>query len=192
MKTKIFTKFLCSALVAAAVLVVSQTARALAFDDTLVLGTVTPASPFDDLNSSSYINFLITLAPGGSGTFSGQTITRSTNLFGSLPAALPVGVISGTGTSINLDTVSFTYLFAKYDEQNDISFVWQIADLSGLITIPAVGPLGHGLTEWKLFNPSVSENGNGNGVPESGSTIVLMLGAVATLTALRQKLGVRS
>ncbi len=96
------------------------------FPDTHVVGTISPAAPADPSDVASYINFMIALAPGGSGTFSGQDITRSTNLFGSLPTASAVGAVSGTGTTIDLNAIggTFTYLFAKYDGQNDVSQVW--------------------------------------------------------------------
>src|SRR2546430_4746405 len=75
----------------------------LAFNDTHVVGTITPATPANPASVASYINFMIGLAPGTSGTFHNpphtQSITRSTNLFASLPDALVPGAVSGTGTT---------------------------------------------------------------------------------------------
>src|SRR5262245_8948066 len=152
----------------AALFAFSPNAKALAFDDANVVGTISPATPANAANVADYINFMIALAPGDSGTFNNpphsQSITRSNNLFGSLPAASATGALSGGGTSINLGTGGFTYLFAKYDGQNDLSVVWNVADLTGIVTIPALGPLGHGLSGWILF-------GGGNGsVPDGGTT----------------------
>lgn len=159
---------------------------ALTFDDSHVVGTVTPATPASPASVADYINFMISLAPGGSGTFNNpphsQSITRSNNLFGSLPNASAAGAVSGTGTTIDLGAGGvFTYLFAKYDGQNDISFVWNIADLSGIITIPALGPLGHGLSGWILF-------GGGQGVPDGGATVMLLGAALGSLGMLRRYL----
>ena len=158
---------------------------ALDFNDSHVVGTVTPAVPANAADVASYINFMIALAPGGSGDLSNPPhtnhITRSTNLFGSLPAADPAGSLFGTSTTINLGAGGFTYLFAKYDGQNDISFVWNVAGLSGEITIPADGPLGHGLSGWRLF-------GGGQGVPDGGATVMLLGAALGSLGMLRRYL----
>ena len=157
---------------------------ALTFDDSHVVGTVTPATPADPADVADYINFMIGLAPGSSGTFNNpphsQSITRSNNPFGSLPNASAAGAVSGSGTTIDLGAGGvFTYLFAKYDGQNDISLVWNVADLSGIITIPALGPLGHGLSGWILF-------GGGQGVPDGGTTVMLLGAALGTLGMLRR------
>ena len=158
---------------------------ALDFNDSHVVGTVTPATPANPASVANYINFMISLAPGGSGTFNNpphsQLITRSTNLFGSLPSASATGAISGGGTTINLGAGGFTYLFAKYDGQNDISFVWNVAGLTGIVTIPANGPLGHGLSGWILF-------GGGQGVPDGGATVMLLGAALGSLGMLRRYL----
>jgi hypothetical protein len=170
----------------AAMFAFSPNAKALAFDDVHVVGTVTPAVPANAGDVASYINFMIALAPGGSGDLSNPPhtnhITRSTNLFGSLPAADPVGSLFGTSTTINLGAGGFTYLFAKYDGQNDISFVWNVAGLSGEITIPADGPLGHGLSGWRLFG------GGGNGVPDGGATVMLLGAGLGALGMVRRYL----
>jgi VPDSG-CTERM exosortase interaction domain len=153
----------------------------LAFDDTHVVGTISPAAPADPADVAGYINFMIALAPGGSGTFSGQDITRSTNLFGSLPTASATGAVSGTGTTIDLNALgTFTYLFAKYDGQNDNSVVWNISGLTGILTIPAFGPLGYGLSGWILFGPT------GGQVPDGGTTVMLLGAALGALGMARR------
>jgi hypothetical protein len=116
---------------------------------------ITPATPFNPTVVSAYINFMIALAPGHSGTFQNppytQTITRSSNTFASLPNALVPGAVTGTGTTINLGAGVYSYLFAKYGGQNDVSQVWYVGNLSGIVTIPALGPKGHALSRWKIF-----------------------------------------
>jgi len=154
---------------------------ALAFNDTHVVGTISPAAPADPADVAPYINFMIGLVPGHSGTFHNpphtQTVTRSSNLFASLPNALVPGAVSGTGTTINLGAGGvFSYLFAKYDGQNDISQVWYVGNLSGILTIPLDGPLGHGLSGWILFGP-----GGTPSVPDGGTTVMLLGAALGAL-----------
>ena len=161
---------------------------ALAFDDSHVVGTVTPGAPANPASVADYINFMITLGLGQTvvhdfGQPEGvQTVARSNNTFGSLPNVSAAGAVSGTGTTIDLGAGGvFTYLFAKYDGQNDLSFVWNVADLSGIISIPALGPLGHGLSGWILF-------GGGQGVPDGGSTVMLLGAALGALGMARRYL----
>ena len=151
------------------------------FPDTHVVGTITPGAPADPADVANYINFMIALLPGGAGISDGQIITRSTNLFGSLPTASAVGAVSGTGTTIDLNAIggTFTYLFAKYDGQNDVSQVWNISGLTGIITIPADGPLGYGLSGWILFGPTGQ-------VPDGGTTAMLLGAALGALGMARR------
>jgi protein with PEP-CTERM/exosortase system signal len=179
-----------SAVVCAVMLAFTNNASADAtlgfFPDTHVVGTVTPGAPADAADVANYINFMIALSPGGSGTFhpgqtDQQTITRTTNLFGSLPQASATGSIGGSGNTINLDAFgTFTYLFAKYDGQNDVSQVWNISGLTGTITIPAFGPNGYGLSGWILFGPT------GPPVPDGGTTVMLLGAALGGLGMVRR------
>jgi len=175
----------CTAFCAAAMLALSPNASADAtlafFADTHVVGTISPGAPADPADVATYINFMIALAPGGSGTFAGQDITRSTNLFGSLPTASATGAVSGTGTTIDLNALgTFTYLFAKYDGQNDNSVVWNITGLTGVLTIPAFGPNGYGLSGWILFNQT------GLPTPDGGTTVMLLGAALGALGMARR------
>jgi hypothetical protein len=156
--------------------------------DTHVVGTVTDGSPASDAAHATYINFLITLGlnttqthtfPQPLGT---QTFYRTTNTFGSLPQASATGAVSGTSTSIDLNVLgTFTYLFAKYDGQNDQSVVWNISGLTGILTIPAVGPNGLGLSGWTLFGPTGTP-----GVPDGGTTVMLLGAALGALGMARR------
>jgi hypothetical protein len=175
----------CTAFCAAAMLAFTNNANADAtlgfFPDTHVVGTISPGAPADPADVATYINNMIALPLGGSDTFAGQTITRSTNVFGSLPQALGTGTQSGTGTTIDLNVLgTFTYLFAKYDGQNDNSQVWNISGLTGVITIPANGPLGYGLSGWILFNQT------GVGTPDGGTTVMLLGAALSALGMARR------
>ena len=178
---------LAAAAVCAAMLAFTNNANADAtlgfFPDTHVVGTVTPGAPADPVSVASYINNMILLGTGGSDTFSGQTITRSTNTFASLPTADGTTAVSGTGTTIDLTSLgTFTYLFAKYDGQNDVSQVWNISGITGTITIPANGPGGYGLSGWILFNQT------GPAVPDSGTTVMLLGTALGALGMARRYL----
>ena len=151
------------------------------FPDTHVVGTVTPGAPADPTDVATYINNMISLSLGGSDTFAGQTITRTTNVFGSLPAADGATAVSGTGTTIDLSSLgTFTYLFAKYDGQNDVSQVWNISGLTGTITIPGFGPGGYGLSGWILFNQT------GPPTPDGGTTVMLLGTALGALGMARR------
>jgi hypothetical protein len=177
---------LCAA-VCAAMLAFSPNASAdatlLFFPDPNIVGTVSPGAPASDADVADYINFMIALTPGTSGTFSGQNIARSTNPFGSLPTATATGAVDGGGTTIDLNTLgTFTYLFAKYDGKNDLSQVWNISGLTGVITIPANGPLGYGLSGWILFNPT------GIPTPDGGTTVMLLGAALGALGMARRYL----
>ncbi len=181
MKTKLILGrqlAMLSTAVCAVTLALSDDARAnsLSFSDIHVVGTASPGAPADPADVASYINFMIALPLGGSGSFSGETIARSNNVFGSLPQALSIGAVSGTGTTVNLGSSGFIYLFAKYDGQNDNSLVWDVAGLTGIYTIPADGPLGHGLSGWILFDPT-----NVQAIPDGGSTFGLLGLALAAL-----------
>jgi hypothetical protein len=102
-------------------------------------------------------------------------------LFGSLPTALGTGTQSGTGTTIDLTSLgTFTYLFAKYDGQNDNSVVWNITGLTGVLTIPGFGPNGYGLSGWILFNQTAP------GVPDGGTTVMLLGAALGALGMARR------
>ena len=162
-----------------------KAATALTFNDAHVVGTITPAAPVNLPLASAYINYMIALAPGNSGTFHNpnpavtQTITRSNNTFASLPNALVPGAVTGHGTTINLGAGVYSYLFAKYGGQNDVSQVWYVGNLSGIVTIPALGPSGHALSLWKLFP-------RGGQVPDGGATVMLLGAALGALGMARR------
>jgi hypothetical protein len=181
---------LLSAAVCAVMLAFTHTAAAdttLGFNDQYVVGTVSPGAPANPDSVKDYINFMIGLGLGQSvvhdfgqpeGT---QTITRSNNVFANLPTASGAGAVSGTGTTIDLNALgTFTYLFAKYDGQNDNSVVWYIGDLSGVLTIPGFGPNGYGLSGWILFGPT------GGSVPDGGATVMLLGAALGALGMARR------
>lgn len=156
-------------------------ANALSIGDAHELGFVNFGIPSGDADRTNYVNDLIAMGLGTTANALGQTFSRSNNVFGSLPTA--VFAADGTGTSINLGSDQFSYLFAKYDGPNYGSEVWYVGDLSGMITIPANGNGDkYGLSGWTLFGP-----GSVAPVPEPGSMLLLGSGVLGVAGVLRRK-----
>jgi hypothetical protein len=169
---------LLSAVFCAAMLAFNPNARALTIGDDHELGFVEFGIPSGDADRTAYVNHLIGMALGSQDDALGQHFTRSNNDFGPLPTA--VFALNGTGTSIDLGAGGlYTYLFAKYDGPNFGAEVWYVGDLSGIITIPATAG-GYGLSGWTLFT------GGGNGVPDGGTTVMLLGAALGSLGMARR------
>ena len=178
---------LCTAFCAAAMLAFTPDAKALdlTFTDQHVVGTTTPGNPPPTPNVAIWINYMITLGLGQSGNIQNQTVTRSNNAFANLPNADANIFLRDSSpnpsTTINLGAGGvYTYLFAKYDGQNDKSLVWNVANLTGTIRIPQLGPQGHGLSVWILFGPGTP------GVPDGGTTVMLLGAALGALGIARR------
>jgi len=124
---------------------------------------------------------LVGMALGTSDTADGQTYFRSNNDFGLLPQAVLPGLLDGTGTTINLGSGGYEYLLAKYDGPNYGSEVWDIGNLSGIITIPATGGGKYGLSGWTLFDKSPT------GVPEPATLSLLGIGLAGVGFTRRRK-----
>jgi VPDSG-CTERM motif len=187
---------LFSAAVCAVMLAFSQNASAsphplpplvnLTFGDANDLGQVLFGIPSGDADRTAYVNHLIAMTPGTSGSFSGQTFHRSSANPGPGFGNYPTAVFShnGTGTSVDLgDGTLYSYLFAKYDGPNAGSEVWYVGGISGVITIPADGLATgkkYGLSGWTLFGPGVP------GVPDGGTTVMLLGTALGALGMARR------
>src|SRR4030095_1856126 len=132
---------LLSAAVCAVMLALSHNASALAIGDSQELGFVDPGLPAGDATRTLFVNTMIGLALGDSTHVvvgpHDNLVTRSNNNFGSLPTA--VFALNGTGTTIDLGSGLYSYLYAKYDGPNFGAEVWYVGNLSGIITIPATG-----------------------------------------------------
>jgi hypothetical protein len=152
------------------------------FPDPHVVGTVTPDDPDDIIDEANYINFMIHLAVGDSGTFQLNTIAHL-QLSGSLlGAAEAFAAVRGTtANNIDLDFGGYQYLFAKYDGQNDLSQVWWLGGLDpdAILNIPTQGPEGQALSHWTLFL-------GGAPIPDGGATIMLLGGALGALGMARR------
>ena len=181
-KVGLFSLALCSLLVA-----FTQNARALTFNDSNDLGQVWSGIPSGDADRLSYVNHLISMALGSTDTFNGQTFNRSLANPGpgypNYPAATLIGLVNGTSTTINLGPTPgvYQYLFAKYDGPNGGAEVWYVGNLSGTITIPAVGLYRqkYALSGWTLF-------GVAGQVPDGGTTLMLLGAGLSALGILRR------
>jgi hypothetical protein len=164
----------------AVMLAFSHNATALTIGDTQELGFVDPGLPAGDANRTLFVNTMIGLALNGSTHViigpHDNLVTRSNNDFGPLPTA--VFALNGTGTTIDLGTGLYSYLYAKYDGPNFGAEVWYVGNLSGIITIPATGG-GYGLSGWTLFGP-------GGRVPDGGATVMLLGAAFCALGIARR------
>ena len=175
---------LVSAAVCAAVLAFTPNANALGltFSDQYVVGTTTPGNPPNAQNAATWINYMITLGLGQSGNIGNQTVTRSNNAFANLPNANPNITATGNSFIVNLGAGGvYTYLFAQYVGLNGKSLVWNVAGLSGIITIPLLNGLSV-LSSWILFGPA------GQGVPDGGATVMFLGAALGALGLARRAL----
>jgi hypothetical protein len=156
----------------------------LTIGDNHELGQAQPPTPEGDAAITQYVNFMIGLSLGGSGQviIGPHTIvvTRSMNDFGSLPSPATLA-LRGTGTTVNLGTQgTYAYLFAHYGGPGGgFAEVWYVGNLNGSISIPATG-LGHGLSGWALFTAP------GGGVPDGGTTVMLLGAALGALGMARR------
>jgi len=158
-------------------------ATSMTIGDLNELGFVQFGIPTGDSYRTTYVNAMIGLSLGGSTivTFGphSNTVTRSTNIFSPLDPA--VFNSNGTGTTVNLGTGGFEYLFAKYDGPRYGAEVWYVGGLTGTITIPALGGK-YGLSGWTLFTP-----GDDHQVPDGGSTVALLGLSLTGLAGIRAK-----
>jgi hypothetical protein len=163
-------------------------AQALTFGDQFDLGNYTPPEPASPDQEEGYINTLLPLSPGVH-VIGTRTYTRTTASCGSCPAAVfnskqekPFVNNGDDTTNVDLGTGGFTYLIGKYDGPNGGSEVWNVQGLTGIVTIPLFGLAGQnfGLSHWSLFGPG------GNGVPDGGTTVMLLGAALGALGMARR------
>jgi hypothetical protein len=172
---------LCSTF-CAVLLAFSHNAGATAFTigDSHELGFVQYGIPSGDADRTTYVNHLIGMGLSTSDSADGQDYTRSSNSFSPLNSAVQLTLVNGTGTSVDLGS-GYLYLFAKYDGPNYGSEVWYVGGFTGIVTIPSTAG-GYGLSTWTLFDPVAP----GNGVPDGGSTVMLLGAALGGLGAVRR------
>src|SRR4029453_3790943 len=170
----------------AAMLAFSHNASALTIGDTHDLGQFRPPVPEGDADITQYVNFMIALAPGGSGHViigpHDVLVTRSLNNFGPLPSPATLA-LRGTDTTIDLGATAgvYDYLFAHYGGPGGgTAEVWFVGNLSGIITIPATGFGGYGLSGWALFTAP------GGAVSDGGATVILLGAGLCVLCIARR------
>ena len=143
------------------------------------VGSVNPSAPSNPANEVDYINELIELTINTSTTFESQTLVRSGNVL-TLPQADVTGGIKDDSTPSNvIDISGWTYLYAKYGSGNEIigAYVWLVSGLTGEVEVPSAK-----LSHWSLYNPGRTT------VPDGGSALLLLGGAVTALGFLRRKI----
>jgi hypothetical protein len=180
MKNPIKLAILCTA-VCAAVLAFTQNASAVINPDDQLVGSVSPGVPSNGDDETAYVNELISLAANTQDYFdpiTGQIYDRTAFDTTGLPAAAsPVKTdVNGGPITLTLDG-TFTYILAKYDALQAGSLVWYVGGLIGDFTIPATFN-GHGLSHYTVFG--------GGGVPDGGTTVMLLGAALGSLGMARR------
>ena len=154
----------------------------LTIGDQHELGLVEGNIPNGNGVRRNYVNHLIGMALGTHDVAFGNDFFRSNNSVSPLPQAVIAGLVNGTGTTINLGSGLYTYLFASYGSQardgqgTSFAEVWYVGNLNGVINIP-----GEGLSGWTLFGPGIP-----GGVPDGGTTVMLLGAALGALGLVRR------
>jgi hypothetical protein len=164
-------------------LALASQASALTTTDTNFLGSVTPGVPSSPADEVGYINTLIGLAPtawtedpttGVDLVSGGQTYDRATGTCApaaSCPTATGTGAVKDESgaNSITL-TGSFSYLVAKYDQDQAGSLIWYIGGVTGTYTVPTSFN-GHGVSHISAYGPGTGapQTGGGSGPPGGGT-----------------------
>ncbi len=142
--------------------------EAITITDPQYVGMVNPGTPADPSSEVGYVTQLIAMNPGAMTSVGGNSFTRSSNTFSSLPTPTIVGSTKyDTSLPTSLDVTNWSYLILKYDGQNDGTYVFYVAGMNTTVNIPLTGPEGKGLSQILLLNP-------GTGVPDGGTTVLLL------------------
>lgn len=164
--------------------------KALSFGDARSIGLINDGIPSNPSDEVGYINNLIGMAaPSGPLTIGTETYTRTSNVFVPLPPAVVAGSLKqdNSNTTFDLGTGGFTYLLAKYDAANAGSYVWYVAGLTGIVTLP--GTFSNGqfeISHSTAFNPG--GGGDIPGVPDGGTTVALLGLGLAVLAMVQRRL----
>jgi hypothetical protein len=165
-------------------------AISLTVGDSLTLG-LTPGEPSSEAAEAGYINFLIDMVPGtsGSGPSSPPNYTRTSNIlcFPLCDDATATGSITDNSQNNTGSFGSgFDYLLGKYDGPNGGDVIWYVAGLTGTFDIPqqlAPNPLctqgSCGLSHWALFNPDDGGASPTDTVPEPSTLLLFGAGLIA-------------
>lgn len=165
------------ALTAPAVQAVPLTTASLSY-----VGSITPDVPSNPASEASYINALIDLAPGASGTFDSQALVRSSNDLGLLPDADAAGSWKDETGNTDFNLVGFTgYVLGKYDQDKAGAWVWYLIDFTGDLNLPSTFN-GKELSHASFYGTTSTT------VPDGGITAILLgLGLVSLSVAARRR-----
>jgi hypothetical protein len=162
-------------------------AISLTTSSTQFLGSITPDGG-SETEEAVQITHLVNMATG-SETFDGNDYVRTGNSCGDCPDATAVGSVKEDTSGDNTGDFGsgFTYLKAKYDQDQGGALVWYVAGLTGEFDVPsAFGTCGNnegcGISHWVLFNP-------GTNVAEPSTTLLAGL-AFAGIAFIGRKLKV--
>jgi len=147
------------------------------------LGVVQGNVPPGEGVRRNFVNHLIAMALGANDQAFGRNFSRSNNSFSPLSEAVLAGHVNGTGTTVNLGSGLYTYLFANYagnGQHSDSAAVWYVGNLSGVITIPQTFGVKN-LSGWTLFGPGIA-----GAVPDGGTTAMLLGAGLSALGLIRR------
>lgn len=154
--------------------------------DAYYVGSVIPGIPPSEEDQAGYINQLVNMGPG-------QTTTIGDNDYsteGGIDCSLcPVATDEGSskvedGSFSNILVNGWTYVIAKYDQEDGGSFVWYLGDLdtTDFFTLPeTIG--GHDISHYTLF-----KSGQPQTLPDGGATLGLLGLAMLGLGYLRRRM----
>lgn len=154
--------------------------------DAYYVGSVIPGIPPSEEQQAAYINQLVSMGPG-------QTTTIGDNDFSTVDGIdcsdCPDANDEGTskvedGSFSDILVNGWTYIIAKYDQEDGGSFVWYLGDLSStdFVTLPSeMG--GHDISHYTLF-----KSGQPQTIPDGGATLGLLGLAMLGLGYLRRRM----
>jgi hypothetical protein len=186
MKNLIKSLICAIGVVAALGLATNAKALTLSIGDSYYLGSIIDGVPSSDANEFSWVNQLITLAPGTSAPSvnpAGETLNRSVNVFGSLPAATSYLKDDVAPFDTWVVIAGNLYLLGKYGAGTvgqQESHVWYVGGLVGeSVTLPSLND--------RLSHSSML-SGQATSVPEGGTTLLLLGSALSLIGIVRRKL----
>jgi hypothetical protein len=157
---------------------------ALTIGDAYYIGRINDGIP--PSGEVNYINNLITLAAGTTETTIGtETYDRIDSTFaGTLLAAVPTNAFKDESGSNSVVVTGYSYILGKYDQDSAGSYVWYVGGLSGSQSIPS------SINEKDLSHLSLYNVSGGSGqhpVPDGGSTVALLGGALMILAGVARR-----